>query len=240
MSHIAGFSDPLMDARLGYGGPVPGGDFTPPPPVLPADAGADVTCTKTACYQVDKAAFKRLQAQVNRFATLPTQTFTPLKVDGLIGAGTVDRLRLAMRKSPLGAGFANNPGWGPALTKEKVAANAGNITSRLDEAATILGAPQVGDIPPEKPASGGGGRPKPEKPPEPTAPPAPPPAMATKGKSDNTLLYVAAGLLGALGLGALLRRKGKRTAAHAADGEYSDAELAAIAEDLAEQAAEFE
>ena len=96
---------------------------------------------------------------------------------------------------------------------------------------------------------GGGKTSTSEKPPDPTAPPEAPPVTTTStddgkkpgGGVGTTALYVGAGLLGAIGLAAFFRKKGKRGAAHAADaGGYSEEDLEEIAADLAEQATEFE
>jgi hypothetical protein len=87
-----------------------------------------------------------LQQQINRFADLAPNKFTPIVVDGFIGTGTVAALVLAMKKSPLSIGFALDPGW-EGLTKERVAANAAAIASRLNSAATMLSAPAAPPVP---------------------------------------------------------------------------------------------
>ena len=135
-----------------------------------------------------------------------------------------DAVRAAIAANPLNAARA-------------MSANARSLLDTANAAAEVA---RIGG----GKTSSQGDRSDPTKPPEPTAPPADEPAAITTSEESGsstgrTVLYVGAGILGVLGLAALMKKKGKRSAARATDTDYDDDELEAIAADLAEQAEEF-
>lgn len=122
--------------------------------------GTNFNCNASICFGIREAhdVLKQLQQAINSFATLAR--FTPITVDGFIGAGTVNAGSLAARvargqgaggDSPLLAQLATG------MTKEQIATNAPGLLAALTAANRVLasqpGAPVTALAPAAAPAT---------------------------------------------------------------------------------------
>jgi hypothetical protein len=147
------------------------------------------TCKGTICFSSDGAGvgkgtdliYRQLQATINRFAGRTAQwqpLFSPITVDGFIGAGTVTALQKIVATLKLSLNWqliaAEITPW--IGTKESIAKTAAVISDRLTTVANSLQLPPA-TLPPI--SSGGGGTTQPVSTSSGGSQPAPPPGIET-------------------------------------------------------------
>jgi lysozyme family protein len=104
--------------------------------------GTDFNCTSTICYGVgaaNHALLQQLQKVINSFSTLAR--FTPITVDGFVGAGTVNAAQLAAKvirgQAASNAAIITQIASG-GMTKEQVTASAPDLLAAFTAANSVL------------------------------------------------------------------------------------------------------